>query len=68
MFFPWAVSYTHLPEAWLIWGYGMCNTNMESAARQALEDVGDERAVYLPFMPPISEEAGEVGALSLIHI
>ena len=31
-------------------------------ARQALEDVGDERAVYLPFMPPISEEAGEVGA------
>lgn len=50
------------PEAWLIWGYGMCNMNMESAARQALEDVGDERAVYLPFMPPISEEAGEVGA------
>ena len=34
----------------------------EGAARQALEDVGDERAVYLPFMPPISEEAGEVGA------
>ena len=50
------------PDAWLIWSYGLCNTNMEAAARQALEDVGDEHAVYLPLTPPISEEAGEVGA------
>lgn len=49
------------PQAWIIWSYGMLNTDMMEPLRQAVEDVQDSRAVFLPLEPITADETGGEG-------